>query len=109
MTYSERDGEPIARASDSDSIGDRLDALSRPLAERVLKRAIELHHDDVHGPGHTVQTGVVTALRIGDVVREQELRVAKRGMTNCRVGSPVFSEPGANVEGRPVSVGPGPG
>lgn len=29
---------------------DRLDALSRPLAERVLQRAIELHHDDVHGP-----------------------------------------------------------
>lgn len=29
---------------------DRLDALSRPLAERVLRRAIELHHDQIHGP-----------------------------------------------------------
>ncbi len=29
---------------------DRLDALSRPLAERVLNRAIALHHDEVHGP-----------------------------------------------------------
>jgi hypothetical protein len=29
---------------------DRLDALSRPLAERVIRRAIELHHDEVHGP-----------------------------------------------------------
>lgn len=28
----------------------RLDALSRPLAERVLQRAIELHSEDQHGP-----------------------------------------------------------
>lgn len=29
---------------------ERLDALSRPLAERVLQRAIELHAEDQHGP-----------------------------------------------------------
>lgn len=29
---------------------DRLDAMSRPLAERVLQRAIELHAEDQHGP-----------------------------------------------------------
>lgn len=56
MTYSESDGEPIARATESESIGDRLDAVSRPLAERVLKRAIELHHDDVHGPDRIART-----------------------------------------------------
>jgi hypothetical protein len=56
MTYSEGHGESVDRLPDSDSIGDRLDALSRPLAERVLKRAIELHHDDVHGPDRIART-----------------------------------------------------
>lgn len=40
--------EPVERITPETF--DRLDALSRPLAERVLQRAIELHHDDVHGP-----------------------------------------------------------
>jgi AraC-like DNA-binding protein len=35
---------------------DGLDALSRPLAERVLRRAIELHDDDIHGPERVSRT-----------------------------------------------------
>lgn len=35
---------------------DRLDAVSRPLAERVLRRAIELHDTAAHGPDRITRT-----------------------------------------------------
>lgn len=47
-SHNRRRGEPIDRVTPETF--DRLDALSRPLAERVLQRAIALHHDEVHGP-----------------------------------------------------------
>lgn len=47
--YSDRARHDLSEGVPSDAF-DRLDALSRPLAERVLQRAIELHHDELHGP-----------------------------------------------------------
>ncbi len=50
-----RAGDPRP-AEQADGSYDRLDALSRPLAERVLQRAIALHHDDLHRPDRISRT-----------------------------------------------------
>jgi len=72
--YQHEPSESDARRADqSRRLADRLDRLSVPLAENVLRRAIELHHEDEFGGG-TIDVAMVeqigAELGIGaDVIR----------------------------------------